>query len=402
MTSDTIMRLSPSAVDGLATRNRARPSTPMSGAGASSKPLSVVFVLHALGPGGSERVVSTLANWWVARGWSVTIATFEPRGREPYYAMDDRIELRQLGLAPVSRPKWKAVARTASRILALRQVFAERRPDVVVSFLTKTNIMAVQAARGLDIPVIVSERNNPYMQKIDPLWDRARRPSYRRAASIVSMTERAANWLPEKIRPLARVIENPVSLPEGWTNRRQGNQLTAVGRLTPQKGFPLLIRAFAKIAGDFPSWNLVIWGEGDERPKLEAMIEEAGLSDRVSLPGVTNAPGAWVETADLFVLSSVYEGWGIVIVEAMAAGVPVVSFDCPFGPREVIRDRENGLLVPDGDVDALAETLAEAIRDPELRARLSEQGARDAKRYAVPEIAAQWTDLVADVVSNHR
>ncbi len=343
-----------------------------------------------------------MANWWAERGWSVTIATFEQSGRKPYYPLHERVEIRQLALPAVSRPKWKAVARTATRIRALRRVFADRRPDVIISFLTKTNVMALQAARGLGVPVVVSERNNPFKQKIDPLWEHARRVSYPRAASLVSMTERAAAWFPEKLRPRTRVIENPVSLPPAWENRRKGDQLTAVGRLTHQKGFALLIRAFAKIADRFPSWNLVIWGEGEERLALEALIDEYGLSERISLPGVTQAPGLWVETADLFVLSSLYEGWGIVIVEAMAAGVPVVSFDCPFGPREVIRDRENGLLVPEGDVDALATALAEAIGDPELRTRLGAQAAYDAENYAVPEIAAQWTDLVIDVVANHR
>ncbi len=390
-----------------ATEEDAGPETAASdNRGNRSRPgdeIHVMFVVLSLGAGGSERVITTIANYWAQRGRTVSITSFDPPDMEPFYPLDERVRLVRLGLAPVTRPLLRAVARTAERIGALRRAFREARPDVVISFLTKANIMALQAARGLETPVIISERNNPYLQKFNALWRIARARTYRRAYAFVTMTEGAADFYPEAQRPRTRIIPNPINLPEGWRNRRGGSCVTAVGRLTGQKRFDLLIDAFADVAGDFPEWSLTIWGEGEARADLEGQCERLGLGDRIRLPGLTPEPGSWIETADLFALSSDYEGWPNVVLEAMAAGLPIVATDCPFGAREMLDGGACGLLVPTGSVEALADGLRRLMADRALRDKLGENAkSRAAAVYSTERIIAQWDVIAGEAAASRQ
>src|SRR3546814_16985490 len=124
--------------------------------------------------------------------------------------------------------------------------------------------------------------------------------------------------------------------------------MAAVGRLVSQKGFDRLLDAFSRIATDHPDWTLVIWGEGPDRAALEEQRRRLGLDGRVEMPGVSKQPGGWIEQSDLFILSSRFEGWGLVLGEAMAAGLTVISFDCEWGPAEMIEQEKSGILVPIG------------------------------------------------------
>jgi glycosyltransferase involved in cell wall biosynthesis len=371
----------------------------------------ILFVLPTLTAGGAERVVTTLANHWSAAGREVAIATFEPETAQPYYALGPHVAHLKLSLPSGQSARSRAILRTGERIIALRRVIARFKPDIVLSFLTKTNVMSILAATGFDVPVVVSERNNPRLQKFGPIWEMARAAAFPRAAAMVSMTRGALDYYPPRQRPNARVIRNPVSLPADLRSRRNGHTLTAVGRLDKQKRFDRLLDAFALIARDFPDWRLVIWGEGKERKSLDEKVMRLGLAPQVELPGLTAEAGRWVETADLFVLTSDYEGWANVIVEAMAAGVAVVSVDCDYGPKELLghdkstaeqRAGPAGIVVPREDVSALADALASLMRDPARREEMGANGAAYAKRFSVQAIAAEWDGLIAEVLNARR
>ena len=159
------------------------------------------------------------------------------------------------------------------------------------------------------------------------------------------------------------------------------------------------MEAFARIAPQFPEWTLVIWGEGEDRAKLEAQRDRLLIHDRVKMPGITSKPGIWVETADAFVLSSRYEGWGIVLLEAMAAELPVVSFDCEWGPRAMVTDGHDGVLVPPGDIDGLAEALSRVLGDVRLREQLAANAASTAQKYTPERIMAQWDEVLRAALS---
>ncbi|MHA7819574.1 MAG: glycosyltransferase family 4 protein [Erythrobacter sp.] len=359
----------------------------------------ILFVLPSLGAGGSERVVTTLANYFAEQGREVGIANFDAPDFAPFYPLAEQVELYRLNLPAPSGGLPAQLWQTARRISALERVYREFKPDAVISFLTKANVMAVLAARRSRVPVIVSERNNPTIQRFNLIWRMARVYTYPKAFSFVTMTKGAADYYPQSQRPRTRIIPNPVQLPQGWQDRRMGNTITAVGRLTGQKQFHLLIEAFASIAAQFPSWNLTIWGEGDLRKDLEEQRARLGLEDRISLPGLTEQPGQWVETADLLVLSSAYEGWPNVIVEAMAAGLPVISFDCEHGVTDMIDDGVSGRLVAQGCVAGLASAMANLLGDAEARQRLAENALKASERYETDVIASQWMQIVEEALA---
>jgi glycosyltransferase involved in cell wall biosynthesis len=200
---------------------------------------------------------------------------------------------------------------------------------------------------------------------------------------------------------LSRVelIANPVSPLDGGISSQEAQVVVAAGRLNTQKGFDLLVRAWEPVARRRPDWRLEIYGSGPERAALERLIGELGLSDRVALMGRTQALGEAMAAASLFALSSRFEGFGMVLVEAMGKGLPVVSFDCPRGPGDIVTHGEDGLLVAPEDADALAAALLELIEDPERRRRLAAAARRTARRYESRAIAPAWDALLGDLAA---
>ncbi|MDB5524068.1 MAG: putative glycosyltransferase [Rhizobium sp.] len=372
----------------------------LSGAETGGSIARLVIVLPGLGAGGSEHVVSIIANHWAHLGHDVTILTLEPPGSYAYYALSPSIRVIRLGVPPQRASGWKAAWLALQRVRRMRREIRSIRPDFVLSFLTRTNVLSLIATFGTGIATIVSERNNPGVQPFGALWKWLQKWLYPRAFGLITMTRGALEFFPPRMRKRSWVIPNAVDLPSTWVNRRGGNVLTAVGRLTHQKGFDLLLDAFAKIAASFPDWTLVIWGEGEDRRQLEDRRKTLGLEGRVDLPGITAKPGQWVETANVFVLSSRYEGWGIVLLEAMAAGLPVVSFNCDFGPSEMVEHGQDGLLVAPENVDALAEAMAQLLRDKQLRERLSANAVRTALRYTPECVLAEWDGVLRDVLAD--
>jgi glycosyltransferase involved in cell wall biosynthesis len=170
-----------------------------------------------------------------------------------------------------------------------------------------------------------------------------------------------------------------------------------MGRLVPQKGFDRLLEAFASIARERPGWSLTIHGEGPQRLPLTERTESLGLAGQVRFPGVTDDPAAALADADLFVLSSRWEGFPTVLGEAMALGRPVVAFDCPSGPADLIRDGLDGVLVPRDDIAALASAMASLIDDPTRRAALAARAPEVLERFGLTAILARWDELFAEV-----
>lgn len=349
--------------------------------------MRLAFVLSALQAGGAERVVDLISKAAVARGWQVTIITFDRPCERVFHDYDPRVALLRLGIPA-------GVRGTAHRILALRQAFRAGQFDRVVSFLTKINVLALAAAVGLDIPLIVSERNNPSAQPMNPLWKVALSLLYARAAMIVMQTGRSLASLPRRHRLHACVIPNPVKLGSAAPRLETARQIVAVGRLTEQKGFDLLISAFAIAAREEPDWRLVIWGEGPARAQLEQQIAALGLKDRIRLAGLTAKPGEWTDGAEIFVLSSRYEGFPNAMLEAMAAGMPVIAFDCEFGPAELVRHLETGVLVENGKVEALGHSLIDLMRDTRKRRELGERARRSVFGFADQNVTERWLDCI--------
>ncbi|MGC4250701.1 MAG: glycosyltransferase family 4 protein [Sphingobium sp.] len=357
----------------------------------------VCFVIEALGPGGAERVISLLASRWVEAGWDVAICSFDCPDDRVYHALDRRVRLLRIGEGDAGRGRLTRMTSLFRRIVRLRSLLRQEQPDAVLGFLTKINALTLAAAMGTKLKVAVSERNNPAQQRAHPLWNLLMKVLFRRADAIIVQTRRVAEHVPPSARGRVRVIPNPIEAPVGRPAPYDADgplQCVAVGRLTEQKGFDLLIDAFARVAPGNPRWSLSIWGEGPERAALDERIAASDMTGRILLRGVSATQGAWAEGASAFVLSSRYEGFPNALGEAMACGLPVIAFDCPYGPREMIQTGHDGLLVANGHVVALARALDHVMKDAAMRRALGENAALSARRFRLDEIARQWEAAV--------
>lgn len=364
----------------------------------------LMIVIHSLRGGGAERVAVDLAGYWLDLGCRVSVVT-QTSDAQDAYRLPEGVRRHALALDSDSGGGLGGLWANARRWWALRRIMRREGPTVVLGMMTKASILAVMAGRGLPCRVIATEHTHPPAQRLPAVWQRLRRWAYPRADAVVALTRGTADWLDAQIPGVhAQVIPNAVRwpLPEGDPALDAGvprgrRRLLAVGRLHPVKGFDLLVRAFASIADLFPDWDLVILGEGDQRPALQLQIDEAGLGARVSMPGRAGNIARWYEQSDLYVLSSRSEGLSNTLLEAMASGLPCVAFDCDTGPREVIRDGIDGMLVqPAGDPEALAAWLSNLMAHPELRERVARRAVDVLDRFSVSRVMQMWQQVFID------
>jgi glycosyltransferase involved in cell wall biosynthesis len=359
--------------------------------------MRVTLVISSLGGGGAERVLTTLANYWVEQGHQVTIISIADDAGDVEYPIDSRVTVRQLSLRASSHTLRDAVGANVGRLRALRAAVRDSRPDGVIAFMTENNILTRFATLGLRKPVIVSERVIYRRPTIPRFWRWLRPVAYRLSTALVLQTDDSIEQVPKLLHSKVRVIPNPVPPGPRRVVRDQSTQhtLIAMGRLSGEKGFDLLLESFAKIAPKHPDWSLTIYGEGRLHDDLLAQRDSLGLRDRVNFPGPTRQPRERMAESDLFVLSSRHEGFPNALCEAMATGVPVVSFACDYGPRSIIRDGIDGVLVPNENVDALAVALDRLMSDPAERDRLGNAAVEIVDRFSLPRVAAQWEALIS-------
>lgn len=346
--------------------------------------------------------MSLLATSWTEQGNEVTLFTLD-HGEASAYPIHPGVKRRSLGLEAQSHHFLQGLFRNFKRITVLRRVIRESHPDVVISFIDTINVLTLLATRGLSIPVIISERTSPRRRSIGPLWRGLRRLSYPFADALVCLTRGSLVGFQAMTRVRGTVIPNPAVAPTDLSRQQpihlSGNTLVAMGRLVPEKGFDWLLEAFAQIADRHPEWSLTIIGEGPLRSQLEEQNKTLKLSGRVHFAGELTDPFPTLCAADLFVLSSRFEGFPMALAEAMACGLPVVSFDCPEGPREVIRDGTDGILVPLGDVVALAAALDRLMGDPQERARLATHAPEVVQRFSRERVLSLWQQLFEELLS---
>lgn len=360
-----------------------------------------MIVIHSLKGGGAERVTADLSSYWVQRGYRVTVVTQSDPTADAY-ALHPAVERHALGLARESAGTVSGLWANFRRVWTLRQLIHRQQPTLVLGMMTTSSILAIIAARGHSCRVIATEHTHPPAQRLSPMWQRLRRWAYPQATGVVALTSGTASWLKQHV-PGSRVtvIPNAVRWPIGRQEpvaepplRQDRQRLLAVGRLHPVKGFDLLIRAFHSIAHRFPAWDLAILGEGESRPSLQAQIDELGLSQRISLVGRVGNVGEWYLQSDLYVLSSRVEGLSNTLLESMASGLAPVAFDCPTGPREIIRNGIDGVLVnPADDEEALAAHLSDMMAHPEKRKAYARRAVDVRDRFSTARVMALWSHL---------
>lgn len=365
--------------------------------------MRIVFLISSLNSGGAERVATTLCNAWVARHDSVTLVPTFSGGGDHFYALNERVELTYLSsLVPLRAGSGK---RYVARLLALRRLIRERKPDVVISFLPNVNIAALAATAFTGVPCIVCERSDPSNRPLGLIWRMACRSLYRFADLVAVQTKAVASSIHKVYGGLRRVAVVPNPLPQDLLQisscdspSNQRYTLLSLGRLSKEKQVGQIIESFATLAVKFPLWDLHIYGEGPARDELSARIEALGLQQRILLKGRTSEPWKVMARADAFVMNSRYEGFPNALLEAMGVGLPCVSSDCSSGPSEISANGQYALLFEPGDQVGLAAALAQVMADEGLRARLGRQARESViERYSLSAVLRIWDEFFSTV-----
>ncbi|WP_326599846.1 glycosyltransferase family 4 protein [Streptomyces sp. NBC_01803] len=385
------------------------------------------LLLHAYGMGGTIRTVLTQANTMARAGHDVEVVSVVRRADEPHFTVDPRVRLRALvdlrdGAAtgrtrprgpagrlrawrrrrlaarpprhiPKSEPGHKAVNRAVERVVIgyLRGL----RDGVLVTTRPALNILAAEFATG-GVLRVGQEHMNLGTHRPDLRAAIARWYPHLEAVAVLTTRDRD-DYL--RLAPGTHVVRipNAVHSLEQKPSTCVNKIAIAAGRLRPQKGFDLLIPAFGRAVEEFPDWQLRIFGTGDKRRQLRRIIDEHHLYNHVFLMGRTDELDEELAKASMYVLSSRYEGLPMVMIEAMAHALPVVGFDCPTGPADVIRDGKEGLLVPPGDLDGLAAAMRRLMGNETLRAEMGDAALATVQAYAPEAIGERWTALFTDL-----
>lgn len=350
----------------------------------SKKIVFVTRVLHVVG--GIERVTCVIASMLAQRGYEVTLISLVEKG-PPYFPLHPQVQVTYLRRLP-----------GRGAVNKLRNFYKQLSPDLIVVVASHLSWPNLPAAKGFR--VVTWEHLNVQVQA-HPLHSLSRKWAANKS-TIVTLTHADAKDYRKKYRARdVEVIPNPITIDNLYPSKRDQKVVLAVGRLAGQKGFDRLLSAWSLIAWQFPDWKLRIVGSGRKEKDLRKQIAQQGITQSVELiPFTKNMPEVYAG-ASLFVLSSRFEGFGLVLLEAMAAHLPIVSFDCPHGPAEMMVDQETGLLIPNGDILAFAEAMKRLMSGSEERDRMGTAGAERVKSYLPDTIIAQWVTLIEQLTAEH-
>ena len=362
--------------------------------------MKLLFWIPALGGGGggAERVLSIVASGLAQRGHDVVVASADRPGTPSFYAFDPAIRRACLGEKPGA--SWHPM--TLSR---LRGELARSRPDVAVGFMFAGYATLVAAGTGTGVPIVASEHTAFEHYRRRGVQSHLLPVAAARFSAFTIPSERVRLGYPQVIADRMIVVPNPLPkvAPDEQNRCAKGERkrLLAVGNLREEKGHSVLIEAFARVAADHPDWELRIVGEGPLKGALERAIGSRDLTGRAEIAEVVSDIAAEYAEADLFVMPSSYESFGLATAEALAAGLPAVGFaDCP-GTNEIIRDGVNGLLVQGPDrAEALAVGLSRLMGEPALLAELSSRAPQSVAEYEAEGIVMRWEELLQSVASS--
>lgn len=400
-----------------------------------TRPYKIVFCTPALySAGGVERVVSFKASYFAEQlGYDVTIVVTEGQGRACYFPLSDKVKVINFELG--FEELWKASFMKKVYLYLTKQRQYKRllkaelihiRPDITISMLRREINFLTDIPDGskkigelhvnrANYRNFEANDSNLIKRLFAKFWMRSLVGKLRRLDQLVVLTEKSKVSWPELSN--VTVIPDPITIlreketvnsVEFAVAGKRGvgvNRVVTIGRYAYQKGYDLLLQAWAELSRireleNGEEWTLDIYGQGDQTDYRQLMVELGIDSNKCHLNGPVEDVVKAYQESSIFVLSSRFEGFGMVLIEAMACGLPVVSYDCPAGPDEIITDGVDGLLVPSGDVHALAEKLMTLMSDENLRKRLGQQARQTARRYEMTTIADQWTALFEKVIKN--
>ena len=348
--------------------------------------MHVAFLVRKMESGGAERAAAALVSQFASLGHTATL--FVLLGRTSFYTLHENVQVVYLQPNDASE-KFGTVQRAAK----LRKLLRNMHPDVLVGMSPFMSAYAAICSAGLHTAAVGTERANPFILYADRRTTLLRKITSLLCKGFVCQTEKALSFFPSSVRRKAAVIPNAVFNPLVYDtsvpNERE-KVITALGRLDHNKGFDVLLRAFALIRAEMPDYTLTIYGEGEERDALHALALQLNVAPYVSMPGNRSDAILQIARSSVFVLSSRSEGMPNALLEAMASGTPCVSSRCEIGPEELISDGENGLLVPVEDAAALSDAVLRILRDDALSAFLSRHALSIRRTHDIGTITDQW------------
>lgn len=352
----------------------------------------VVFFINNLAiPGGSERVCTVIANRLVEVGYNITIVEWMNRG-ESFYHLNPAINCIKLYNHEVNI--YKTYPLTLWRFyMAMRRC----KPDYIVDVCSALSIVSIPVSLFLKAKIITWEHFNANAgwNAFTPKIARTLAARFAHKIIVLSETDKQ-NYIQLFKAKQTQVILNPVTInTQGQLANLQSKTILAAGRFTPQKGFDMLLQAFKLVHAKYPNWQLNIIGNGELFVTIKNLAAELNLLHVVSFVGTTQNMHQYYTNASFFVLSSRFEGLPLVLIESQAYGLPVVSFNCPTGPKEIITHGKNGLLVEPNNIEKLAEAMQVMIADEQLRANCAQHALVKAREFDMDEIVKQWTNLLA-------
>lgn len=348
----------------------------------------IIFVVASMAGGGAERVIAILSNQFVKKGLNVSIMM--TAGNEVVYNLDPKIELISIG----GRTAGSMTARI-QRVKKMREHFKKNVPAIIIPFGVGESVYAVAANMGLRNKMIISERNDPAACKYPGL----RNWIYSRADYRVYQTVMAKESFPKYLQKNSQVIPNPVSSALPQTNgEEREKKIAAVGRLENQKNYPMMLKAYSLFYKIHPDYKLHIYGKGYLLDELKILAEELNITEGIVWEGFCSNVWKQITNAAMYVLSSDYEGISNSMLEALALGLPVISTDCPIGgSRMCITHKENGMLIPVGDSQALAKAMCEIVEDKSLARKLSENAYKIREKFSEENISNQWINIIREI-----
>ncbi len=355
---------------------------------------TIALYIGSLRKGGAERVMANLANYLNERGYRVVLVTT--------YQVEVEYSVSEGICRIISEPDERELGggrlkNLLVRLKKLRRIWKEQRPDVILSFIGKTNFRAILTSFGLGIPVAVSVRSEPAREYGTPFMRFLARTLFYRASGVILQTKECFDFFPKGIRKKAVILKNPIN-PLFFKERYAGERdktIVTVGRVDENKNHRMLINAFAGLAKEFPDYKLIIYGEGEKRQELLELVRKLGLQERILLPGnIENVPDVIYKTR-VFVLSSNKEGMPNALIEAMVMGLTVVSTDCPCGgPAELIDHGVNGLLTPVGDEKLMKENLQFVLKNMQIADSMGKNASITSGIYRPEKVLWEWENYL--------
>lgn len=358
--------------------------------------MKIMFNISSMANGGAERVIANLSNYMVAKhDITIMVNTDEYIG----YELKENIKVIAL-----DKKRRNFVYRTFNRFINTVKIIKQEKPDIIISFLPVPSYRILLLKRFYKVPVIVSDRNNPAEEYKKFIHKILMRMTYKKADGFVFQTEEQKNYFTKKIQNNSIIIPNPIK--DEFleiVEREKQDIIINTGRLVPQKNQKMLISAFAETTKQNDNYKLKIFGEGPLKESLQQQIDELGIGKKVELCGVSKNIKKELEQAKVFVLSSDFEGMPNALIEAMATGLACISTDCPCGgPRELIEDGKNGILIPKNNKQVLQEKISLLISDDEIRKDLGENAKKVKEKLEISIIANRWEQYIDKISNNYR